>query len=280
MNLPIKEFETLLVNDQHPILEVTLNRPKQINAMNLRMVHELMEIMLAATESNHRVLILKGCNGNFCAGGDIKDMQSAHNAESEEAALNSLSELNRAFGRMLQLADQLPLVTITVLQGAVLGGGFGLACVSDLAIADETAVFGLPETSLGILPAQIAPFVLKRIGMTQTRKLALLGQRFKAEQAEKLGVIHTLTSKDQLTSTLEKSVQQVLKCGPQANKDTKALLHSVNNCNSQESLELILDQAAEDFAYCALKGEGLAGAKAFMTKQPAPWNPKSKDATQ
>ena len=86
---------------------------------------------------------------------------------------NQLQALNRAFGTLLQEVQAVPQVVIVVLQGAVLGGGFGLACVSDIAIADHQAQFGLPETSLGLLPAQIAPFVVKRIGLTQARRLAL-----------------------------------------------------------------------------------------------------------
>ena len=94
-----------------------------------------------------------------------------------------LTELNRAFGLMIEKANKLPAVVICLLQGAVLGGGFGLACISDLAIADSSAKFALPETSLGIIPAQIAPFVVERIGLTATRRLALLGIRIDAQQA-------------------------------------------------------------------------------------------------
>ena len=172
---------------------------------------------------------------------------------------------------MIQLADKLPLVTITVLQGAVLGGGFGLACVSDLAICDETTVFGLPETSLGIIPAQIAPFVVKRIGLTQTRRLALMGQRFKGEEAVSLGLIHQHVNNDELTKTVEKAIKQTLKCAPEANKATKALLHSVNECETPETLDLLLDQAANDFAQAVLTGEGREGAMAFMQKRKPSW---------
>ncbi|GAA3916696.1 enoyl-CoA hydratase/isomerase family protein [Litoribacillus peritrichatus] len=264
-------FETLLVNDQSPILEVTLNRPKQANAMNLKMVYELMDVMSHAAESDYRILLLKGCEGNFCAGGDIKDMQSANKLETQDEKVTALSELNRAFGRMIQLADKLPLVTVCVLEGAVLGGGFGLACVSDYAVCDETTVFGLPETSLGILPAQIAPFVVKRIGLTQTRRLALMGQRFKGEEAVRLGVIHQQVTADQVNETLNQAIKQILKCGPEANKATKALLHTVNECSSLDSLDTILDQAANDFAEAVLNGEGREGAMAFMQKRKPSW---------
>ena len=264
-------FETLDVTDHGPVLEVALNRPKLANAMNLKMVHELMEVMLMATKTEHRILLLKGNGGNFSAGGDIKDMQAAHSAEGQEEKVAALSELNRAFGRMIQLADKLPLVTLCALQGAVLGGGFGLACVSDYAMCDETTVFGLPETTLGILPAQIAPFVVKRIGLTHTRRLALMGQRFKSDEAISLGIAHHQVNSEDWNTELEKAIKQILKCGPQANQATKTLLHAVNECQSEDQLNQILDQAAEDFADAVLNGEGREGAMAFMQKRHPQW---------
>jgi isohexenylglutaconyl-CoA hydratase len=263
--------ETLELIEQGPVLEVRLNRPKLANAMNLKMVHELMEVMQAASDSGHRILLLKGNGGNFSAGGDIKDMQSAQSANTQEEKVANLTELNRSFGKMIQLADKLPLVTVCALQGAVLGGGFGLACVSDYAICDETTRFGLPETTLGILPAQIAPFVVKRIGLTQTRRLALLGQRFKGDEALQLGLIHQQITSDDWTETLNTITKQILKCAPEANRATKALLHAVNDCQDEPALNTLLDQAANDFAEAVLNGEGREGAMAFIQKRDASW---------
>jgi isohexenylglutaconyl-CoA hydratase len=256
-----QEFETLVIQDQGPVLRVMLNRPKLANAMNLKMVNELMAVMEKVEQENYRVLIISGGNGNFCAGGDIKDMQSAG------ADKQALVELNRAFGHMITKADHLPAAVICALEGAVLGGGFGLACVSDLAIAVEKTQFGLPETSLGIIPAQIAPFVVKRIGLTQTRRMALFGNRIKAQEAMSLGLIHQVVeSNEQLDEAVAKAVKLALKCAPQASKTTKALIHSVEN----EDLEPLLDQAALDFAD-AVMGEGREGGAAFMQKRLPAW---------
>lgn len=170
-------LETIIVEDNFPLITVTLNRPKVANAMNLLMVKQLTQILERVENEQYRLLIIQGASGNFCAGGDIKEMQSALGNP------RVLTELNRAFGLMIEKANKLPAVVICLLQGAVLGGGFGLACISDLAIADSSAKFALPETSLGIIPAQIAPFVVERIGLTATRRLALLGIRIDAQQA-------------------------------------------------------------------------------------------------
>ena len=256
-----QEFETISVSDQHPILRVSLNRPKLANAMNLQMVNELMAVMEKVEKEEYRVLVITGEQGNFCAGGDIKDMQSAGKDP------RALMELNRAFGHMITKADHLPAAVICGLEGAVLGGGFGLACVSDLAIATETAQFGLPETSLGIIPAQIAPFVVKRIGLTQARRLALFGNRIKAQEALSLGLIHEqVEGAEALAEKIEKAIKLAVKCAPQASRATKALIHSVES----EPLNPLLDQAAVDFA-AAVMGEGREGAAAFMQKRLPAW---------
>jgi isohexenylglutaconyl-CoA hydratase len=255
------EFLTLIVDDKFPKLTVTLNRPKVANAMNLQMVNELMQVMAVIESQQYRVLVLKGANGNFCAGGDIKDMQST------KGDVQALTELNRAFGLMIEKANKLPAVVICLLQGAVLGGGFGLACVSDVAIAQTSTSFALPETSLGIIPAQIAPFVVQRIGLTAVRRLALLGLRIDAQQALQLGVIHQLaTDNNDLASQLESTVKLALKCAPKANQTTKALLHDVADVPMSE----LLDQAAISFAQ-AVADEGREGGKAFIEKRLANW---------
>lgn len=141
----LPQCQTLLLELHGGVLHVTLNRPDSRNAMSLQMVSELREVLAAVRDDRAvRALVLSGAGGHFCAGGDIKDMANAR-AQSTEA----YRDLNRAFGALLEEAQHTPQVLITVLQGAVLGGGFGLACISDIAIADHQAQFGLPETSLG-----------------------------------------------------------------------------------------------------------------------------------
>ena len=261
MTIISNNFSTLIIECAFPVLTVTLNRPSVANAMNLQMVNELMQVMTEVETQQYRVLVLKGANGNFCAGGDIKDMQSAKGDQS------ALIALNRSFGLMIEKANTLPAVVVCLLEGAVLGGGFGLACISDVAIAQTSAKFALPETSLGIIPAQIAPFVVQRIGLTATRRLALLGIRVDATQALTIGLIHQLATNDnELTQQLNQTIKLALKCAPEANKITKTLLHDVANIPMTE----LLDNAAINFAK-AVSSEGKEGAKAFIEKRPASW---------
>jgi len=251
-------MNTLLLEAHNGVLHITLNRPHCRNAMSLEMVNELRAV-LAQLDSQVRAIVISGAGGHFCAGADVKDLVTAG---------DQLAALNRAFGSVLQEVEAVSPVVIVVLQGAVLGGGFGLACVSDIAIAQGTAQFGLPETSLGLLPAQIAPFVVKRIGLTQARRLALTAARFDGVEAGRLGVVHFVEHDGQaLAERLDEVLGQVLRCAPGANARTKALLLA----SVEQPLEPLLDQAAQWFAEAVVSEEGIEGTQAFVQKRKPGW---------
>ena len=256
--------ETLLLNLEGGVLHVTLNRPDSRNAMSLAMVGELRAVLESVrANAEVRAIVLRGAGGHFCAGGDIKDMAGAR-AKGGDA----YRELNRAFGAMLEEFQQAPQVVIALLEGAVLGGGFGLACISDIAIADQACKFGLPETTLGILPAQIAPFVVKRIGLTQARRLALTAARFDGAEALRLGLVHYCESTgSSVEQRLDEVLGQIRQCAPHANAQTKALLLATES----EALGPLLDRAAEQFAAAVTGGEGTEGTMAFMQKRKPKW---------
>jgi isohexenylglutaconyl-CoA hydratase len=265
MTLPVTE--TLLLREDGPFLHVTLNRPESRNAMSLTMVNELMAVFDAiSADDNCRAVILRGTNGHFCAGGDIKDMAGAR-MKSASGDSDAYFQLNRRFGEMISRANQLPQVLVTVIEGAVLGGGFGLACISDVALAADDAQFGLPETGLGVIPAQIAPFVVQRIGLTQARRLALTGARFNGAEAARLGIVHESVPTAELDARLNATLKQIRRCAPHANRITKQLVLSVG----KQPLEDLLDQAAHDFAAAVASAEGSEGTMAFVQKRPPNW---------
>ncbi len=269
MNLPTTE--TLIVERKDHALFVTLNRPEVRNAMSLKMVSELQNILEAvADDISLRAIVLRGANGHFCAGGDIKDMAGARAqaSASQNPKENPFFRLNRQFGYAITQANQQPQVIIAVLEGAVLGGGFGLACVSDVAIAASDAQFGLPETGLGVVPAQIAPFVVTRVGLTQARRLALLGARFDGEEAVRLGIAHyCCKGPEAIESTLQEVLSQIKRCAPQANRATKQLILQVGKTD----METLLDQGAESFAAAVQSEEGAEGTMAFVQKRLPNW---------
>jgi isohexenylglutaconyl-CoA hydratase len=247
------------------VLHITLNRPESRNAMSLQMVTELRAVLAAVRDDRQiRALVIGGAGGHFCAGADIKDMANAR-AQGQPA----YRDLNRAFGALLQEVQHAPQVVITVLQGAVLGGGFGLACVSDIAMADHQAQFGLPETSLGLLPAQIAPYVVQRIGLTQARRLALTAARFDGTQARRMGLVHFVEHDPQaLAERLDEVLAHVLCCAPGANAATKKLLLASAGQPSDD----LLDQAAEWFSEAVTGAEGIEGTMAFVQKRKPGWS--------
>ncbi|MAL97554.1 MAG: enoyl-CoA hydratase [Alteromonadaceae bacterium] len=266
--------KTLLLEQQDLALFVTLNRPQRRNAMSLAMVSELAEVFAAiAGDTSIRAVVLRGAEGHFCAGADIQDMIAARSGQAGEpgeekgGSRDPFYKLNRTFGYLLVQVENAPQVVITVLEGAVLGGGMGLACVSDVGLCTPDARLGLPETGLGIPPAQIAPFMVKRIGLTETRRLALLGLRFDGPEAVRLGIAHELVEPEVIPMRLKDILDQVRGSAPEANRITKALLHRVHN----EPLEDLLDDAAEQFARAVRGQEGEEGTLAFIQKRKPYW---------
>lgn len=266
----VLEDDSIKLEQTGSILKIWLNRPESRNAMSLKMVKSIVNVFNAiADDVAIRAVIFRGHGHHFCAGGDIKDMAGIR-AEAMNAGSNQpYIDFNRQFGVMIELVDQAPQTVVAILEGAVLGGGFGLACVSDVAIAHKDAQFGLPETGLGILPAQIAPFVVKRVGLTQARRLALLGARFDGKKALQLGVVHEVAeNENELEQLIETALEQVQRSAPLASRATKALLH---RASTSESLSTLLDDAAVQFASAVNSAEGMEGTMAFIQKRKPTW---------
>ena len=264
MDLP--EIETLHLRLDGWRLHVTLNRPEVRNAMSARMVRELVATMEAISgDESVRTVILRGAGGHFCAGGDIRDMAMARQAEPGPDGRDPVEALNRSFGSMLQAIEALPQPVVAVCEGAVMGGGFGLACVADVTIAVQGARFRLPETSLGITPAQIAPFIVKRIGLTHARRLGVTGATLDADEAARLGVAHVAT--DDGDAALADTLKRIGRCGPGAVAATKQLMLRVG----QTPLDELLDSAAADFALRTRSDEAVAGLTSFLSQTAPPW---------
>lgn len=260
-------YNTLQVKHQDIALLITLNRPSKRNAMSLEMVEELSACLDDAAANNAiRAIVIQGAGGHFCAGGDIADMAQARQQTAAGDA-HAYRDFNRRFGHLLEQVNAQPQVVMVLLEGAVLGGGLGLACVSDIAIASSDCQLGLPETGLGIIPAQIAPFVVQRIGLTQTRKLALSGARFDAATAHALGLIHEIVPSDQLTTCCSTYLAQVRRCAPAANRATKQLLLEVGT----KPQARLLDDAANAFSTAVSGAEGMEGTMAFLQKRKPNW---------
>ena len=269
MAVELPKTDTLALRREGWVLHVTLNRPAVRNAMSFQMTEELVAVFEAvAPPRDVRAIVLRGAGGHFCAGGDVKDMAGARTAIAQDGERDPLAVANRKFGTMLQRMQSSPQAVIAVCEGAVMGGGFGLACVTDVTIAVEGAKFRLPETGLGITPAQIMPFVVQRIGVTQARRLAVTGGRLSAGQAVALGLAHEVVGDgNELDERLAGVLEQIKACAPGAVALTKKLVFSVG----KKPLAEVLDDAADDFAVAARGPEGVEGMTAFISKKKPSW---------
>jgi isohexenylglutaconyl-CoA hydratase len=251
------------------VLSLVLARPEVRNAMSLAMVSELEAVFDAIRERRDvRAVVLRGSGGHFCAGGDVKDMAGARARPAKGDQPDALEVTNRRFGELITKVDRAPQAVVAVLEGAVLGGGMGLACVADVAIARTDARFGLPETGLGIPPAQIAPFLVRRLRLSQARRLAVTGGRFDGREAARIGLVHVLVDDDAaLDVALAEVLGQIGRCAPGAIASTKHLMLQVGTVE----LERVLDEGARRFAEAARGSEGIEGMTASLQKREPSW---------
>lgn len=251
------------------VLHVTLHRPEVRNAMSLHMVEELEAVVDAVKDRRDvRVLVLRGAGGHFCAGGDVRDMASARGTAPKPGELDPAAQVNRAFGRVITKVDRAPQAVVAILEGAVLGGGFGLACAADVAIARADAKLGLPETGLGLPPAQIAPFLVRRLGLSQARRLAVTGGRLDGREAARIGLVHAVADDDEgLNAELARVLADIRRCAPGAIAATKHLMLQVGAVDHEK----LLDEGAARFAEAVRGPEGTEGTMAFLQKRPPAW---------
>jgi isohexenylglutaconyl-CoA hydratase len=262
-----QNLDTLLLERKGAVLHVRLNRPEVRNAMSQVMLRELLDALRQAENTEVRLVVLRGMGGHFSAGADIKDMSTARAGAAVEGN-DPIADLNASFGHMCAAFAQTPLAVIAVVEGAVMGGGFGLACTADVTIASKTVEFRLPETSLGLVPAQIAPFLVERVGYGEAKRLAVTGARFGSAEAFRIGLVHHVCENEsELDAVLAATIEQILACAPGAIAETKKLLRR----GRSEDPASFVDDAAAVFARGARGEEGAEGLSAFLEKRKAAW---------
>lgn len=252
---------------EQDVLTVTLNRPEVRNAFNAELIAELTQVIHSAHESNDiRVVVLRGEGEHFSAGADLnwmlsmKDKPMSENVEDAKALAELMTTLN--FCRK---------PVIAVVHGAVMGGGVGLASCADIVVAQDNAIFALSETRLGVTPATISPFVVNAIGRRQARRYMLTGERFDAEKALELGLVHEVCSAEALESTVTTLVNHLLAGGPLSHRKIKKLVHDVSE---RELNDALMENLAWRIANQRISDEGQEGIRAFLEKRDAVWKHK------
>jgi isohexenylglutaconyl-CoA hydratase len=263
----LPETKDLILEPNGSVLTIWFNRTEAKNSLSAEMVDEIHAVLDAAREDKSlRTLIIRGKGDIFCAGGDIKGFKSG--LQGGEPNEEEVAAGNRSFGDLMIKLNEQPQAVIILVEGAAIGGGLGLCCVGDVTIVTRSAKFRLSETSLGIPPAQIAPFVTERVGLTQARRLMLTGARFKGEEAVQYGIGHILAED---TADMEAKCAEVLEqislCAPGANAVTKSIVFEATRKPRPEAL----DFASRGFAKCMLSDEGREGVSAFVEKRKPNW---------
>ncbi|MEY3252674.1 MAG: hypothetical protein RL227_1647 [Pseudomonadota bacterium] len=265
MSVELVEFKTLALKRERGVLHVTLNRPAQRNAMSLAMVRELRAALAQAEAGGDvRAIVLRGAGGHFCAGADVADLASARARLAENP--RAIEETNAAFGELCGAYAATGIATVAVVEGACMGGGLGLACVADVTLAAASAQFRLPETRLGLVPAQIASFLVERLGVAEARRLAVTGATLDAAAALQLRLAHAAGDADAL---LAATLSDILACAPGAIAATKALMAKAR----LQSPAALVAEAAAVFSRSALGPEGQEGTMAFLQKRKPIWAP-------
>jgi|SRR5215471_11731373 isohexenylglutaconyl-CoA hydratase len=262
--------EHIKLEPQGPVLRLWLNRPELRNALSAQMVREVLATFAAIREDRGvRVVVLRGAGGSFCAGADIKNLARANETPTAAGTADEAKQSNRRFGQMLETVNAAPQAVIAAVEGYAMGGGFGLACVADITIATEDARFAMTEVTLGVVPAAISPFVVRRIGLTAARRFGVSGARLTGAEAREVGIAH-LAVKDRaaLDAAVTDAANQILQCAPEAVAETKRLML---RAAGPAPLAELLDHAAESFVRAVRGPEGREGTKAFVEKRKPAW---------
>jgi isohexenylglutaconyl-CoA hydratase len=268
MPTTLPETSHIRLDWRGPVLHLWLNRPEVKNALSAQMVHEIQATFDTIRDDRSiRIVVIRGTGGTFCAGGDIKNMQTS--TAPAAGAIDETRAGNRRYGAMLQTIDEAPQATIAVVEGAALGGGIGFASTADVTIATHDAQFAMTEVMLGIVPAAISPFVVRRIGLTAARRFAVSSARLNGHGAKAVGFAHEVAdTPEQLDALLSATINQILRCAPGAVAETKRLM--LRAATAAPMAEL-LDCAADSFTQAVRDPEGREGTSAFIEKRKPKW---------
>lgn len=267
----LPETTTLLLERDGAWLTIWFNRPEARNALSQELTAELCAVLRAVRDDRAiRGITLRGKGGTFCAGGDLKGFKANYQGGVQSVA--EVAASSRAGGEMFDLINEMPQVTLMLVEGAAMAGGLGMVCTGDVVAVTADAKFAMTETTLGIPPAQIAPFVAQRLGLRIARRLMLTAARFDGTDAGRLGLADHVVADAAGLEAVEAGLRaQVMRCAPGANAVTKEILLATRHLDR----EAMLDFAASGFARCMLGEEGREGVAAFLEKRRPSWSADS-----
>lgn len=258
--------------NSNKILLIHINRPEVRNAFNQELIADLQDIFTKLSDdslkpfADVRVICLRGNGPAFCGGGDLNWMKASLSLSADEN-LEDCQKLSHMFYTM----DRCPKPLLGLVHGYAIGGGIGLVSVCDHVIAEESTIFSLSEVKLGLIPACIGPFVLAKIGAGHARSLFISGERFSAEKAKHIGLVHDVVKQENLQTHLEQVLKRVQEGGPVAIESAKFLIHTLTHDMKSNDFQTTMNFAASELANLRVKPEAQEGVRAFLEKRPPTW---------
>lgn len=261
------EYSTLSISQRAPgVAQVTMSRPAVFNAFDEAMIAELDRAFTElANDASVRVIVLAGDGKHFSAGADLQWMQRASTASREWNLMDA-----RRFAAMLERIASCPKPTVARIQGAALGGGVGLACACDIAIAADSASFSVSEAKFGILPAVIGPYLVNAVGKRQAQRLALTTTRINASEALAMGLVQQVVASDALDAAVDATVTELLAGGPLAQGEIKQLYAQLATGPITADVR---ELTAQTISRVRGTDEAREGFAAFLDKRSANWIP-------
>lgn len=257
-------YSTLQIEQKDSVLTIWLNRPEVHNAFDEVMIEEIKQAFLKVSKDDTiRVVLLRGRGKSFCAGADLNWMRKVSHYSFQEN-LKESQNLSECFYAIYTCRKP----TIAIVHGAAMGGANGLLTACDIALAHTDTVFSLSEVKIGLIPACISPYIIKRIGEARSRELMLTGQRFQGAKALAIGMVNEALSDQELEDKVAEITQLLLAAGPKAISQCKVLIDKVAN---HLQLEEAKEYTAEMIAHTRTSEEGQEGMAAFLEKRKPKW---------
>jgi methylglutaconyl-CoA hydratase len=254
----------ILELDERGVATVTLNSPEKHNAFDETIIAKLISVFEQLDDNDDvKIMILRSEGKNFSAGADLDWMKRMANYNYDENVRDA-----NALAKMLHTLNFLKIPTIARVQGAAMGGGAGLVCCCDIAIATDKASFAFSEAKLGLLPATIGPYVLQSIGSQAARRYFMTAERFGAERAMNLGMVSDVVDENQLDEKIAHLVDTILINSSDAVKAAKQLIIDIDGKQVSEEL---MQLTSERIADIRASEEGIEGLTAFLEKRKPSW---------
>ena len=263
----MKRYKTIFVSERKGISVVVLNRPDVHNAMNELMIHELTEVFRGIDNEDKedlpKLVVLRGNGKSFCAGADLNYMRGIAAFGFEENM-----EDGKKLAALFRSVYECPVPTMAVVHGSAFGGANGLLAACDMVLAAENTRFAFSEVKLGISPATISPFVIRRIGEYGARELMLTGKQFDGKEAEKWHLVNHAVPEKQLEDKVQELIKEIMTAAPIAVRETKKLITQIiQNQNLNKNIEF----TAQLIARLRAAEEGQEGMAAFLEKRKPFW---------